>query len=93
MKITIIGSGYVGLITATCLAEMGNSVVCLDLDIQRIARLNTGEVPIFEPGLDHLIKSNVLTGRLQFTTDIKESVAHGVTVHSCRYTRRRGLSS
>ena len=78
MKITIIGSGYVGLITATCLAEMGNSVVCLDLDIQRIARLNTGEVPIFEPGLDHLIKSNVLTGRLQFTTDIKESVAHGV---------------
>ena len=77
MKITIIGSGYVGLVTGACLAEMGNHVVCLDLDTDKISLLTSGRVPIYEPGLDQLIENNVRSGRLEFTTDIKQSVKHG----------------
>lgn len=77
MKVTVIGSGYVGLVTGTCLAEYGNDVVCLDLDAAKIKMLQEGGVPIFEPGLEEMIKRNVAAGRLRFTTDMADSVAHG----------------
>lgn len=77
MKITIIGSGYVGLVTGACLAELGNQVVCLDVDAHKIAMLNAGKVPIYEPGLDQLIANNKKAGRILFTTDVEQSVAHG----------------
>jgi len=77
MKISIIGTGYVGLVTGTCLAEVGNDVVCLDLDPRKIAILNNGGIPIYEPGLQEMVARNVAEGRLRFTTDIEESVAFG----------------
>ena len=77
MKVTIIGSGYVGLVTGACLAEQGNNVFCLDLDPQKIDILNAGGVPIYEPGLKEMIERNRSAGRLQFSTDIAASVAHG----------------
>ena len=69
MKVTIFGSGYVGLVTGACLAEAGNHVVCVDVDVAKTARLNAGEVPIHEPGLEALIARNRDAGRLEFTTD------------------------
>ncbi len=78
MKITVIGSGYVGLVSGACLAELGNDVICLDVDPRKIEILNSGGVPIYEPGLEDLIKDNVASGRLRFTTDVTESVAHGL---------------
>ncbi|MEI6457422.1 MAG: UDP-glucose/GDP-mannose dehydrogenase family protein [Pseudomonadota bacterium] len=78
MKITIFGSGYVGLVTGACLADAGNTVVCVDVDPRKIARLNAGEVPIHEPGLDELIERNRAKGRLRFTTNAAEGVAHGL---------------
>ena len=78
MKVTIFGSGYVGLVTGACLAEAGNHVVCVDVDAQKIERLNAGEVPIHEPGLDALIKRNREGGRLEFTTDSARGVEHGL---------------
>ncbi len=77
MKVTIIGSGYVGLVTGACLAEQGNNVFCLDLDPRKIEILNSGGVPIYEPGLKEMIERNRAAGRLQFSTDIAASVAHG----------------
>jgi len=77
MKITMIGTGYVGLVTGTCFAEIGNDVLCLDVDPRKIAILNEGGVPIHEPGLEAMVKRNVEAGRLRFTTDIDASVAHG----------------
>lgn len=78
MKITVIGSGYVGLVSGACLADLGNDVVCLDVDPRKIEILNNGGVPIYEPGLDEVIKRNIEAGRLRFTTDVAESVAHGL---------------
>ena len=78
MRLTIFGSGYVGLVTGACMAEMGNHVVCYDIDEDKIARLNKGEVPIFEPGLDAYIERNVEAGRLEFTTDVAKAVNHGL---------------
>lgn len=78
MKITIFGSGYVGLVTGTCLAETGNDVLCVDVNADRVAQLNRGEVPIYEPGLDDMIAANRAAGRLRFTTDVAEAVAHGL---------------
>jgi len=78
MKLTIFGSGYVGLVTGACMAEMGNHVVCYDIDEDKIARLNNGEVPIYEPGLDAYIERNVEAGRLEFTTDVARAVNHGL---------------
>jgi UDPglucose 6-dehydrogenase len=78
VQITIFGSGYVGLVTGACLADAGNDVVCVDIDADRIARLNAGEVPIHEPGLDELIAHNRSKGRLSFTTDARAAVAHGL---------------
>jgi UDPglucose 6-dehydrogenase len=77
MKVTIIGSGYVGLVTGACLADIGNDVVCLDLDERKIDVLRQGGVPIYEPGLKELIAKNVAAGRLQFTTSAEQAVAHG----------------
>ena len=77
MRVTIIGSGYVGLVTGACLAEQGNQVFCLDLDAKKIDILNSGGVPIYEPGLKEMIERNRAAGRLQFSTDIAASVAHG----------------
>ena len=78
MKVTIFGSGYVGLVTGACLAEAGNHVVCVDIDEQKVAGLNRGEVPIHEPGLDALIRRNRDGGRLEFTTDAARAVDHGL---------------
>jgi UDPglucose 6-dehydrogenase len=77
LKVTIIGSGYVGLVTGACLAEQGNNVFCLDLDPKKIEILNSGGVPIYEPGLKEMIERNRAAGRLQFSMDIAASVAHG----------------
>jgi UDPglucose 6-dehydrogenase len=78
VKITIIGTGYVGLVSGACFADLGNDVLCLDLDQTKVATLNAGGIPIYEPGLEQLVKHNAAAGRLRFTTDIEESVAHGV---------------
>ena len=77
MKITVIGTGYVGLVSGACFADFGNDVLCLDLDAGKIAMLDAGKMPIYEPGLEQLVKRNVEAGRLRFTTDIAKSVAHG----------------
>jgi UDPglucose 6-dehydrogenase len=77
MNITVIGSGYVGLVTGACLAELGNKVFCLDLDARKIDMLNSGGVPIYEPGLKEIIDRNRAAGRLNFSTDVAASVAHG----------------
>jgi len=78
MKITMIGAGYVGLVTGACFAEVGNDVLCVDVDARRIAILQGGGVPIHEPGLPEMIARNVKAGRLRFTTDIDAAVAHGM---------------
>src|SRR5690625_2427910 len=77
MDITIFGTGYVGLVTGTCFAEVGNDVICVDVDEDKIARLNQGEIPIFEPGLEAMVRRNHKAGRLRFTTDADEAVQHG----------------
>jgi len=77
LKITVIGSGYVGLVSGACLADFGNDVVCLDLDADKIKLLNKGGMPIYEPGLEQLVARNREAGRLRFTTDVAMSVAHG----------------
>ncbi|WER46779.1 UDP-glucose/GDP-mannose dehydrogenase family protein [Cupriavidus sp. WKF15] len=76
MKVTIIGSGYVGLVTGACLAELGNDVFCLDVDEKKIALLNAGGVPIYEPGLQEIIQRNRAAGRLTFSTDVAASIEH-----------------
>jgi UDPglucose 6-dehydrogenase len=78
MKVTIYGSGYVGLVTGTCLAEVGNDVLCVDIDQTKIDMLLRGEIPIFEPGLDAMVAKNIASGRLRFSTDAAEGVAHGL---------------
>src|SRR3954467_2691315 len=76
MNVTVIGTGYVGLVTGACLADAGNNVFCLDLDERKIARLNAGEIRIFEPGLEPIVRRNEAAGRLRFSTDVPASVAH-----------------
>lgn len=77
MKVTIVGSGYVGLVTGACLAELGNHVLCLDLDEAKVKLLQQGGIPIHEPGLEEIVHRNAAAGRLQFTDDVAASVAHG----------------
>ncbi|TXH91907.1 UDP-glucose/GDP-mannose dehydrogenase family protein [Thauera aminoaromatica] len=77
MKITVVGTGYVGLVSGACLAEMGNDVLCLDLDPEKIRILKEGGIPIHEPGLDQVVARNVAAGRLHFTTDVQEAVQFG----------------
>lgn len=78
MKITIFGSGYVGLVTGACFAEVGNEVLCVDVDERKVALLQRGEIPIHEPGLDEVVRRNAAGDRLRFTTDIAAGVAHGL---------------
>src|SRR5688572_12153765 len=77
MRVTIFGTGYVGLVTGTCLAEVGHKVVCVDIDQAKVEGLNRGVVPIYEPGLTELVRSNQAAGRLAFTTDADAAIAHG----------------
>src|SRR3954447_4060103 len=77
MKITIIGTGYVGLVSGACLADIGNDVLCLDVDADKIRTLQSGGIPIYEPGLEGLVKHNVAAGRLRFTTDVEKAVEFG----------------
>jgi len=78
VRVTVFGSGYVGLVTGACFAEAGNHVVCVDIDANKVARLQQGEIPIHEPGLDVLVKRNFEKGRLRFTTDAEEGIRHGL---------------
>ncbi len=78
MKISVIGTGYVGLVTGACLADMGNHVLCLDLDAAKVAALNAGKIPIYEPGLEPIVRRNREAGRLSFSTDVAASVSHGL---------------
>ncbi|MBK1633199.1 UDP-glucose 6-dehydrogenase [Thiohalocapsa halophila] len=78
MDVTIFGSGYVGLVTGACLAEVGNNVLCVDVNAEKIDMLNAGAVPIFEPGLEDMIRRNTQAGRLAFSTDLAKGVAHGL---------------
>jgi UDPglucose 6-dehydrogenase len=78
MHISVIGIGYVGLVTGSCFAENGNDVMCMDVDSEKINRLKEGVIPIYEPHLEELVKNNIQEGRLRFTTDIKEAVDHGL---------------
>lgn len=77
MRISVIGTGYVGLVTGTCLAETGNEVICVDIDEEKVNRMQNGEVPIYEPHLDVLFERNINAGRLSFTTSLKEGLDHG----------------
>ncbi len=80
MKITMIGSGYVGLVSGACFADFGHEVICVDKDEAKIAALKSGRIPIFEPGLDALVATNFAAGRLSFTTDLKDGVANADAV-------------
>ena len=80
MKITIIGTGYVGLVSGACLSDLGNDVLCLDLDEAKIQTLQSGGIPIHEPGLEPLVRHNMSAGRLRFTTDVEQSVHHGTVL-------------
>ena len=80
MKITVIGTGYVGLVAGACLAESGNDVICADIDESKIKRLNSGEVPIYEPGLEPLIQRNLRAGRLRFTTEVGKGVESSTVI-------------
>ena len=77
MKVTVHGTGYVGLVSGACLAETGNQVLCVDVDERKVDALKAGEIPIFEPGLSAIVKRNVAKSRLNFTTDVAAGVAHG----------------
>ncbi|HZV23461.1 MAG TPA: UDP-glucose/GDP-mannose dehydrogenase family protein, partial [Luteimonas sp.] len=80
MRVTIFGTGYVGLVTGTCLAEVGHDVICVDIDAAKVQGLENGIVPIYEPGLEPMVKANHASGRLQFTTDAARAIEHGDVV-------------
>ncbi|WP_287171381.1 3-hydroxyacyl-CoA dehydrogenase NAD-binding domain-containing protein, partial [Mesorhizobium sp.] len=77
MNLTVFGIGYVGLVQAAVLAEVGHQVLCVDIDVKKVERLNQGLIPIFEPGLENLVKENHAAGRIKFTTDAAAAVKHG----------------
>ena len=80
MRIAVVGTGYVGLVTGTCFADSGNSVICLDIDADKVARLNRGELPIYEPGLEELVERSARVGRLRFTTDTAAAICDAEVV-------------
>ena len=80
MKITVIGTGYVGLVTGTCLAEAGNDVLCIDINKAKVVKMQNGEVPIYEPHLETYFERNIKAGRLHFSTNIEEGVDHGEVI-------------
>jgi UDPglucose 6-dehydrogenase len=80
MRVTIFGTGYVGLVTGTCLAEVGHDIVCVDIDVAKVEGLNRGVIPIYEPGLEPMVKANHAAGRLKFTTDAAKAIAHAEIV-------------
>ena len=80
MKVTIVGTGYVGLVSGTCLADVGNQVLCIDTDEKKIRGLQDGIIPIYEPGLENLVLSNVESGRLRFSNSLSDGVDHGEVI-------------
>ena len=80
MNISIVGTGYVGLVTGTCLAEFGMNIICIDTDSSKIAMLNKGKIPFYEPGLGNLVEKNVAQGLLRFSTEIKEGVQSSLVI-------------
>jgi len=80
MKVTVVGTGYVGLVSGTCLADVGNDVLCIDNDQEKVERLKKGQIPIFEPGLEALVLRNAASGRLRFSTRLEEGVQHGEVI-------------
>ena len=95
MKICMIGTGYVGLVSGTCFADLGNKVYCVDKDIKKINLLNSGKVPIYEPGLEEILKRNFKQTRLIFTTDIKSAVINSDIIFICvgTPTKKKGNSA
>ena len=87
MRIAVVGTGYVGLVTGTCFAESGNNVTCIDVDEDKIRRLKQGEIPIYEPGLSELVLRNAAVGRLQFTVDLPSAVKDAEIIYlpSCLF--------
>ncbi len=83
MNLAVVGTGYVGLVTAACFAEMGNDVICIDINPVIIENLNQGKIHIHEPGLEPLVKRNAAEGRLQFTTDLNEAIANALFIFNC----------
>ena len=83
MKLTMVGTGYVGLVTGACFAAMGNDVVCLDVDQRKIDMLRRGESPIYEPGLSEMLKANIAAGRIRFTLDKAEAYRHAECIFIC----------
>src|SRR3989344_1382422 len=83
MKIAVAGAGYVGLVTAACFAELGNDVICVDIDEEKIAKLNSNIIPIYEPGLEELVIRNKKVGRLRFTADLKKAIKEAEIIFIC----------
>ena len=82
MNIAVVGPGYVGLVTGTCLAETGNNVICVDINKEKVAQMKNGQIPIYEPGLEVLFERNIKQGRLSFTTDLNEAIKDSVLIYN-----------
>ena len=90
MKIAVVGTGYVGLVSGTCFAETGNDVICVDIDQSKVDRLSNGQITIFEPGLEVLFKRNLKEGRLKFTTSLEDAIKDSFVIFLALPTPSRG---